>query len=254
LIIPKKSLGQNFLIDKNISKKIVNLADNIYEKNIIEIGPGKGALTDEILKKKPKKIILIEKDKFLYEYLLKKYKNSKKIILLNQDALNYDYALIKNPKSIISNLPYNISIKLIIQWLKNPSKFEEIIIMIQKEVAQKMQYKNIKKRNRLNVITELSSNFNIEFNVSKNVFYPKPKIMSSVIKIKPKKNHNIDINKLENFTRDIFKNKRKKISNVINFKKIKNKEKIIKLNILNLRAEDLNIDQIIKIFNEYQQI
>lgn len=254
MIIPKKSLGQNFLIDKNISKKIVNLADNINEKYIIEVGPGKGALTDEILKKKPKKIILIEKDKFLYEYLLKKYKNLKKIILLNQDALNYDYALIKKPKSIISNLPYNISIKLIIKWLKNPSKFEEIIIMIQKEVAQKMQYKNIKKRNRLNVLTELSSNFNIEFNVSKNVFYPKPKIMSSVIKLKPKKNHNIDINKLENFTREIFKNKRKKISNVLNFKKIKNKEKIIKLNILNLRAEDLNIDQIIKIFNEYQQI
>ena len=68
MLIPKKSLGQNFLIDKNISKKIVNLANNISKKNIIEIGPGKGALTDEIIKKDPKKIILLEKDKFLYEW------------------------------------------------------------------------------------------------------------------------------------------------------------------------------------------
>jgi len=76
-MIPKKSLGQNFLIDNNIAKKIINLAKNIHEKNIIEVGPGKGALTDEIIKKDPKKIILIEKDKFLYEYLLLNYRKTK---------------------------------------------------------------------------------------------------------------------------------------------------------------------------------
>ena len=254
MLIPKKSLGQNFLIDNNIAKKIVNLANNIFEKNIIEIGPGKGALTDEIIKKKPKNIILVEKDKFLYEFLLYKYEYIKNIKVINHDALTYNYTNIPKPKTIISNLPYNISIKLIINWLKTVPEFDEIIVMIQKEVAQKMQYKNIKKRNRLNVLTEITSNFNIMFNVSNNVFYPKPKVMSSVIHMKPKNNIKINIEKLENFTRDIFKNKRKQISNVLLIEKIKNKKKIKDLNIFKSRAEDLTLQEIIKIFNEYSQI
>ena len=253
-MIPKKSLGQNFLIDKNIAKKIVNSAKNIYEKNIIEIGPGKGALTDEIIKKNPKNIILIEKDKFLHDFLLNKYKNIQNIKIIYQDALNYNYTNIKKPKTIISNLPYNISVKLIIKWLKIISEFNEIIVMIQKDVAQKMQYKNMKKRNRLNVLTEITSNFDIMFNVSKNVFYPKPKIMSSVINIKPKKNININIDNLENFTRDLFKNKRKQISNVLQLNKINNKDKINNLNISKSRAEDLTLKEIIQIFNEYSQV
>ena len=254
MLIPKKSLGQNFLIDNNIAKKIVNVAKNISENNIVEIGSGKGALTDEIIKKHPRNLILIEKDKFLYEYLLSKYKNIKNIKVFNQDALTYNYSIIEKPKTIISNLPYNISIKLIINWLKTLSEYNEIIVMIQKEVAQKMQYKNIKKRNRLNTLTEIASNFNIMFDVSKNVFYPKPKVMSSVIHIKQKNSIKINLEKLENFTREIFKNKRKIISNVLPMDRIKNKKKIKDLNIFQLRAEDLSLQEIVIIFNEYSQL
>ena len=178
----------------------------------------------------------------------------KNIKIINHDALTYNYKIIPKPKTIISNLPYNISIKLIFSWLKTLSEFNEIIVMIQKEVAQKMQYKNIKKRNRLNVFTELTSNFNIMFNVSNNVFYPKPKVMSSVILIQPKKNIKINIDQLEKFTRDIFRNKRKKISNILPIEKIINMKKIKDLNILHLRAEDLTLKEIIEIFNEYLQI
>ena len=94
---PKKSLGQNFLIDKNIAKKIVNITsiDNQY---IIEIGPGTGFLTDEIIKKKPKKLYLIEKDKSLYQNLRKKYYDYKSIEIINDDALNFDLQYIKNKK------------------------------------------------------------------------------------------------------------------------------------------------------------
>ena len=106
----------------------------------------------------------------------------------------------------------------------------------------------------VNTLTEITSNFDIMFNVSNNVFYPKPKVMSSVINIKPKKNIKINIEKLENFTRDFFKNKRKKIANVLPIEKLKNIKRIQKLNILQLRAEDLSIEEIIKIFNEYSQI
>ena len=184
----KKSLSQNFLTDHNIARKITNLIKHYSNYNLIEVGPGYGFLTDHLLKKNPKKIILIEKDYNLFLKLKYKYKNNNKIQIHNYDALKTNiFNKIKKPKVIISNLPYNISIKLIINWLKTISEYNEIIVMIQKEVAQKMKYKNIKKRNRLNTLTEITSNFDIMFNVSNNVFYPKPKVMSSVININPKK-------------------------------------------------------------------
>ena len=94
---PKKSLGQNFLIDKNIARKIVNLT-LINNQHIIEIGPGSGFLTDEIIKKKPKKLYLIEKDKYLYQNLIKKYYDYKNIEIINVDALNFNLQYIKEKK------------------------------------------------------------------------------------------------------------------------------------------------------------
>ena len=255
---PKKSLGQNFLIDKNISNKIVKLVNNFEKKNIIEIGPGTGALTEIIYKKEPKKLILIEKDKFLYNRLIKKYKNNKSIEIYNLDALKFDFSKINKPKSIIANLPYNISIKLIINWIKNISDFDEIVVMIQKEVAQKMIYKKTNKMNRLNVLTAITSNFKIEFNVSKNVFFPKPKVDSSVIKLTHKNRQNYNFLKLENFTRILFRYKRKKLHNVLPseiFNILKLKKNSFNLNdILNSRAEDLTLDNIIIIFKAFSQI
>ena len=255
---PKKSLGQNFLIDKNISKKILKLVDNYENKNIIEIGPGTGALTEHIINKKPKKLILIEKDKMLFNKLLTKYKNFKSIEIYNEDALKYDFTKIKKPKSIIANLPYNISIKLLISWLKQISDFKEIVVMIQKEVAQKMNYNINDKLNRLSFLISISCNYKIEFHVSKNVFFPKPKVDSSVIKLLKKNNIKLDFSKLENFTRLLFRNKRKKIKNVLPIQIIN----ILKQNnisydfneILNSRAEDLKIEIITKLFKEFLKI
>ena len=247
MIKPKKSLGQNFLIDNNISNKIANLVKDI-KYNIIEVGPGKGILTDSILKKNPLSLTIIEKDKSLYLDLKEKYKNKENIKVINKDALSFDFNKIKNPKIIVSNLPYNISIKLIINWLKMKNQFEYLILMIQKEVAHKMNYKNNSKKNRLNLLMEITSNYFIEFNVSNNVFFPKPKINSSVIKIIPKKN-NINIDKFEIFTRDIFKFKRKKMSKVLSLNKFN--INLIKKDYIDKRAEDLNHNELIKIFKEF---
>ena len=255
---PKKSLGQNFLIDKNISKKILKLVNNFENKNIIEIGPGTGALTDHIINKKPKKLILIEKDKMLFNKLLTKYKNFKSIEIYNEDALKYDLTKIKKPKSIIANLPYNISIKLLISWLKKISDFNEIVVMIQKEVAQKMNYNINNKLNRLNVLTSISCNYKIEFHVSKNVFFPKPKVDSSVIKLSQKNNIKFDFAKLENFTRLFFRKKRKKIKNVLPTEIIYIlKQKNISYDfdeILNSRTEDLKLEIITNLFKEFSKI
>ena len=112
MLIPKKSLGQNFLIDKNICKKIINLT-LVKNKNILEIGPGYGFMTDEILLRKPKKLYLIEKDEVIFKYLQKKYENNKEVIVINADILNVNLDGYRD-LIIISNLPYNISTKVIL--------------------------------------------------------------------------------------------------------------------------------------------
>ena len=245
---PKKSLGQNFLIDKNIAKKIVNLT-SIDNQHIIEIGPGTGFLTDEIIKKKPKKLYLLEKDKYLYQNLKKKYYDYKNIEIINDDALYFNLQYIKERKKIISNLPYNISIKLIMNWLKIECELQKMVLMIQKEVADKMNYVNKIKKNRLNLFIEVASRYNVEFDVSNNVFFPKPKVKSSVVTITPKNNLNIDLNKFESFTREIFQYKRKKLSTVL-----KLKEKKISLSnsdIYEKRAEDLTLSELMCVFNQF---
>ena len=118
MILPKKSLGQNFLIEKNIVKKILGLSD-LNGKNVIEIGPGKGALTDEIIKLKPKSLTLIEKDNKLFKFLNSKYYLIKKVKIINDDILKFDLNKIrKNKITIIGNLPYNISSQILIKFIK----------------------------------------------------------------------------------------------------------------------------------------
>ena len=150
---PKKSLGQNFLIDKNIVNKIISLK-NIKNQNILEIGPGRGALTEKILEKKPKTLTLIEKDFKLYEILKKKYQDNNKVKLLNSDILKIDLEKIINIKSIIfGNLPYNISSQILVKLIKFknwPPKFTDLILMFQKEVAEKITGKSF---GRLSIIT-----------------------------------------------------------------------------------------------------
>ena len=244
MIIPKKSLGQNFLIDKNIAKKIVNSLI-IKDKVIIEIGPGTGFLTKEILLKKPKKLILIEKDIELFKKLKLKFLETDFIDIFNSDALIFDFNKYKNIK-IISNLPYNISTKLIIKLLINYSNINEMLFMVQKEVANKFIYKEAIKKNKYNLFINYLSNQKLLFNITNKVFYPKPKIQSSLIKIFP---YNKLINKktLYEFNVKIFRNKRKKISKIYNNIKYKD-DKIIK-GIIDKRSENLNLIEYEKLFN-----
>ena len=137
----KKSLGQNFLIDKNIIRKIINLV-KLEKKNIIEIGAGHGALTDEILKKKPNLLNIIEKDIFLYKKLKMKYSNIKNVKIYNDDILDFNLeSLVKKNSIIIGNLPYNISSQILVKILrfkKWPPNFESLIFMFQKELGEKI--------------------------------------------------------------------------------------------------------------------
>jgi len=240
--IPKKSLGQNFLLDRNLRKKIVSNI-NIKNKNIIEIGSGTGLLTNEIIKQNPKKLILLEKDNSLYEKLKLKYLDNKSIEIENIDVLK-DNLSFKNNFNIIANLPYNISTKLIIKLLIKYKNFKEMVFLVQKEVSDKFKYKLLNKKNKYSLFLEIVSNYQVLHDISNKVFYPKPKVKSTLIKITPK-NIEIDKEKLWIFSNKIFMNKRKKINNKFN----RFNNRIIDKKILEKRPEDLNKSEYLELFN-----
>ena len=235
----KKRYGQNFLIDQNILNKISNLI-NLKDLNILEIGPGDGKLTDKIILKKPSILTLIEIDKDLIEKLEKKYSNNKVINLINEDILNYE---IKNSyELIISNLPYNISSQILVKISTMNKLPDNLILMFQKEFAQRLLDKKL---NSINSLVKCFYSIKLSFNVSKNCFRPIPKVDSSVLifkKLKKKLLKFEEIDNYINFKRNLFSHKRKSLKNLL-------KIYDLKCNIdLNLRVEDLKLDELIRIF------
>ena len=256
----RKSLGQNFLIDKNIIKSIVNVGDIKKNNVILEVGPGTGNLTEYILKKNPKKIFVIEKDSNLVNLLNGKF--SDKINILNKDVLKFDLNNISKEKIIIfGNLPYNISTKILTQWITTPEKFKcykKLILMFQKEVADRILAKtNSRNYGRLSIISNWRLNIKKEFNISPQCFFPKPKVDSTLLSFVPKKEFYYIKNpeNLEKITRIFFNQRRKMIKNPL--KQIfKNPEKVavnFKLN-LNLRPQNLSPLTYFNITREYERL
>ena len=259
-IKPKKSLGQNFLTDKNIIQSIINVGNITKESVVLEVGPGTGNLTEFILKKKPKKIFVVEKDKNLVDLLNKKFKE--KINIINEDILKFKLNSISNENLIIyGNLPYNISTEILIKWIAEQEKFsscEKLILMFQKEVANRILAKtNSKNYGRLSIISNWKLDIKKEFNVSSKCFFPKPKVDSTLLSFVPKKNffHIKNPKNLEKITRIFFNQRRKMIKNPL--KQIfKNPEKIIsdlELN-TNLRPQNLHPLTYFNITKEYEQL
>ncbi len=256
----KKSLGQNFLIDKNIIKSIVNVGGVKKNNVILEVGPGTGNLTEYILKKKPKKIFVIEKDSNLVNLLNGKF--SDKINILNKDVLKFDLNNISKEKIIIfGNLPYNISTKILTQWITTPEKFKcykKLILMFQKEVADRILAKtNSRNYGRLSIISNWRLNIKKEFNISPQCFFPKPKVDSTLLSFVPKKEFYYIKNpeNLEKITRIFFNQRRKMIKNPLR-QIFKNPEKVavnFKLN-LNLRPQNLSPLTYFNITREYERL
>ena len=239
MIYAKKSLGQNFLIDKNVIKKIVNLV-GVNNKNIIEIGPGKGALTNEILRRKPKSLSIIEKDKNLANNLKISYKKSKNVKVYEEDILKFNIEKIVYEDSIIfGNLPYNISSQILVKLLKFkfwPPKFNNLILMFQKELGDKIIGKfNTNGYGRLSILSNYKLKLLKKFFISPNCFFPRPKVTSVVLHLKPIVNKSFkikNIKNLEEVTNIMFSNKRKMIKK--NIKKVVNDEEMKTIKDLNL--------------------
>ena len=219
MIKPKKSLGQNFLIDNNILDKIIKLSD-LSNKNIVEIGPGTGNLTKKILTQKPKSLILIEKDKSLVNLLKTEHGFCKDIKIYNEDILKFRLEdKIKKNTIIIGNLPYNISSQILVMLIKFnkwPPSYKKLILMFQKEVADKILSKyGSSSFGRLTVLSNSRLNIINSFNVSPNSFYPVPKVSSTILVFEPVINKNFkvkEITNLEKITHVFFSKKRKMVN------------------------------------------
>ena len=249
MIKAKKSLGQNFLIDQNILKKIVNITE-IKNKTVLEVGPGTGNLTHHILLKKPKKVYVIEKDEDLAIKLFNNFKD--KIEIINEDILLINEKNLDNDKFIVfGNLPYNISTEILSKWIINLKDFfwfECLVLMFQKEVAQRIISKpNSKEYGIISVKTQLLYDVKILFDVSPNVFFPKPRVNSSVISMTRKKNINInfDLKLFDRLVKLSFQQRRKKIKNSL--KKLDIKENILEDTIFGLRPEQLSVNDFIRL-------
>ncbi len=259
MIKAKKSLGQNFLTDQNILENMVNLI-KIKNKNVLEVGPGTGNLTSFILKKNPKKILAIEKDKDLASNLEYKFKN--KLTVINDDILNIDENKIFNEKAIVfGNLPYNISTEILNKWilnLKDNFWFDHMLLMFQKEVAERIIAKfNTSAYGRLSILANWKLKINKICDIKPESFSPRPKVDSSLLFFSPKE----DFFKIKNpknlelITRVFFNHRRKMLKKPFN-QLFKGDQKILnKLNInLNLRPQNLDFITYYKLTNEYEDL
>ena len=260
MIVAKKSLGQNFLIDKNIINKIAEIVD-VENQNILEIGPGTGNLTESILKKKPKKFYAIEKDNDLAIQLKEKFKDQ--INIINKDILDIDENLLSKEKlSVFGNLPYNISTEILSKWILNLKDnnfwFNNLILMFQKEVADRIisQY-NSSKYGRLTILANWKLNIKKIIDIKPSSFNPKPKVDSSLLFFSPKKNFlKLDnpLN-LEKITRIFFNQRRKMIKKPFYQIFSNNTEIVTKFNIdLNLRPQNLDFEIYYKLAREYEKL
>ena len=259
MIKAKKSLGQNFLIDKNILEKIINTT-KIQDKIILEIGPGTGNLTSYILKNKPKKVFVIEKDNELASDLEKKF--NEQITIINNDILKIDETqLFKDKVIVFGNLPYNISTEILSKWiinLKNNFWFESLVLMFQKEVADRIIAEfNTSNYGRLSIICNWKLNIKKIFDIKPSAFSPKPKVDSSLLFFYPKKNF-IKIknpNNLEKITRIFFNQRRKMLKKPFNQIFNGDQRVLDKLKIdLTMRPQNINLDTYYKLVCEYEKL
>ena len=259
MIKAKKSLGQNFLIDKDILEKIVNVIQ-INQKNILEIGPGTGSLTSYILKKKPKKIIVIEKDQNLAKKLKQNFKEELKVI--NEDILKIDETSLINEKlTVFGNLPYNISTEILSKWIVNLNDnfwFDHLVLMFQKEVADRITSKfNTSTYGRLSILANWKLKVVKICDIKPISFSPKPKVDSSLLLFTPKnKTFKIeDPKNLEKVTRVFFSQRRKMLKKPFN-QLFNGDQKILdKLKIdLNLRPQNLDFETYYQLTSEYENL
>ncbi len=259
MIRAKKSLGQNFLIDRNIINKIANQID-IKDKMILEVGPGTGNLTSALLEKYPKKMFVVEKDNNLALTLSKNFKN--RITIINNDILDINENTICDESLIVfGNLPYNISTEILCKWILNLNNekiwFTNLILMFQKEVADRIiSNYNSSNYGRLTILANWKLKVKKIIDIKPSCFSPRPKIESSLLFFSPKKNF-LNLKNpynLEKITRIFFNHRRKMIKkpyySIFSDDHISKKLKLD----LNLRPQNLDFEIYYNLASEYEKL
>ncbi len=184
-----KALGQHFLLDVNLIDRIARTAGPLEGVSAIEVGPGPGGLTRALLAHDAREVIAIEKDRRCIGALEElRTATGDRLIILAQDALEVDAAVLGTaPRRIVANLPYNISTVLLVRWLEQAEAFDRIVVMVQKEVADRLVARpSTKAYGRLSVMAQWRCDAKIAFNVGRNAFVPPPKVMSSIVVLTPR--------------------------------------------------------------------
>ena len=259
MIKAKKSLGQNFLIDRDILEKITDIVP-IKDKHVLEVGPGTGNLTSFILKKAPRKLIVVEKDNDLALNLEEKFVD--KLTVINKDILEIDEAKLSNDKmTVFGNLPYNISTEILSKWITNINGifwFDHLILMFQKEVADRIIAKfNTSNYGRLSILSNWKLKVEKICDIKPTSFTPRPKIDSSLLFFSPRQNfYNINNPKnLEKVTRVFFNHRRKMLKKPFNQLFNGDQRVLDKLKInLNLRPQNLDCDTYYQLTCEYEKL
>lgn len=256
-LFAKKKFGQNFLLDKNILNKIVEMSEVNSNDTIIEIGPGLGCLT-EFLAMQAKKVICYEIDKDMVEILKDNLSSYNNIEIMHMDFLKADLSMYNNPcdnVKVVANLPYYITTPIIFKLLSE-TQIKQFTFMVQKEVGERLTGKpNTKDYNALSVVMNYKTDSKLAYKVSRNSFHPAPNVESALLVVKTKEvdsSGNFGPKFLE-FVQNIFEQRRKTIINNISNNYSISKDKLMKIfeenNIsIDIRAEALDIEQIKNIY------
>lgn len=258
-LMAKKALGQNFLLDRNITDKIIRTSLEHQSKKsfagefVFEIGPGPGGLTRSILLNNPEKLTVVEMDDRCIAIMkeIQEHVGENKLSIINGDALKQDFSTFpETPKNIVSNLPYNISVPLLIGWLKNITAYDSMTLMFQKEVADRI-CANIRSKDygRISILSQLLCKVERLFDINPNCFVPAPKIWSTVVLFRPS-GLTIDkqtLNNLEKLTTMAFNQRRKMIRQSLkSITNLENKVSQVGIN-LTMRAEEITPQQYLEL-------
>lgn len=217
-LLPKKSLGQKFLLDENITHKVAAAAGDLKGRRVIEIGPGPGGLTRAILDLGAAEVIAIEMDSTCVTALQEL--NDERLTVLHQDAMKVNYeALLQHdkPTKIIANLPYNIGTELLFKWLPLIDKIGSLTLMFQKEVVDRIvAAPSTKDYGRLSIMVQWLATAKKAFDLPPHLFTPPPKVTSSVVHIVPKRQPlTVEFSHMESLVKQAFSMRRKMLKSTL---------------------------------------
>ena len=259
-LMAKKSLGQNFLLDLNLTAKIARAAGDLAGKNVIEIGPGPGGLTRALLDTEAISVHAIERDDRCIAALqdvVQAYAG--KLVIHADDAMKVDATtLCPAPRAIVANLPYNIATPLLIGWLEQAAAFDSMTLMFQKEVAERITAKpQTKDYGRLSIISQWLTKAEKKFDIPPSAFTPQPKVTSTVVHLKPRldRKDSVRFEVMEKVTAAAFGQRRKMLRQSLKTLNVDAEQLLAAANIVpTARAEEIDIAGFIRLAEAFQRM